>query len=176
MERQFHGFDFEKRIIEEKGLTPSKGYTSKWDAFNGNTPVSIKCEKFGTDVEMADYFRNAAVDTDFEMYVGFWDETSGDVVEVHHLLIPADYWHSLFSEEFSEKFHSLLDNITNDHADDARWKAEISALKKEWKAKTPNVIRPRFKRDHKTQKRIQCAINNSDFYNIFVRRFSVGNN
>ena len=30
--------------------------------------------------------------------------------------------------------------------------------------KTSNLVRPRFKRDHKSQKRIQCAINNKDFY------------
>lgn len=74
-----------------------------------------------------------------------------------------------------EKFKTLLSSITNNRKDDERWKNEINLLKKEWKNSTPNLIRPRFKRDHKKQKRIQCAINNKDFYNYFIPKYEVKN-
>ena len=67
----------------------------------------------------------------------------------------------------------LLNNITNDVSDDLKWKKEITVLRTEWKNKTTNLIRPRFKRDHKKQKRIQCAINNKDFYNYFIKKYEV---
>lgn len=49
----------------------------------------------------------------------------------------------------------------------------ISDLKAEYKKLTPNLVRPRFKRDHKKQKRIQCAINNKDFYSYFVAKYGI---
>ena len=58
--------------------------------------------------------------------------------------------------------------------DDALWKQQITLLRKEWSEKTPNLVRPRFKRDHKKQKRVQCAINNKDFYNYFIKRYQIG--
>ena len=73
----------------------------------------------------------------------------------------------------------MIDNITNKHEDDIKWKEWMKEGKRLWKLKTPNLIRPRFKRDHKTQKRIQCAINYTDFIDYFVKLFEViinGNN
>jgi hypothetical protein len=73
----------------------------------------------------------------------------------------------------NKKFKNLLNNITNDKKDDEKWKTQITQLTKEYKILTPNLVRPRFKRDHKKQKRIQCAINNKDFYNYFVVKYEV---
>ena len=74
----------------------------------------------------------------------------------------------MFPSHFIEDFQSLLDNITNSHDDDEKWKAMTKQARKNWQNETSNLVRPRFKRDHKTQKRIQCAINNGDFYKYFV--------
>lgn len=49
----------------------------------------------------------------------------------------------------------------------------IKAQKARWQKETNNLIRPRFKRDHKNQKRIQCAINNKDFYKYFIPNYGV---
>ena len=70
-----------------------------------------------------------------------------------------------FNQELLKEFESFLKGITNDYSDDIKWKKQITLFKEEWQLKTPNFIRPRFKRDHKKQKRIQCAINNKDFHN-----------
>ena len=56
-------------------------------------------------------------------------------------------------------------------SDDEKWKEGRIALTDKWKEQTTNLIRPRFKRDHKTQKRMQCAINYSDFYEYFIPKY-----
>lgn len=58
MERQKHGFSFEQQCKDKYGIVLSNEYTSKWDGELNGLPISIKTEKFGSDVEMADFFRN----------------------------------------------------------------------------------------------------------------------
>ena len=67
----------------------------------------------------------------------------------------------------------MLNNITNDKKDDEKWRKMMQEQKARWKNETSNYIRPRFKRDHKTQKRIQCAINYKDFYAYFVPKYRI---
>lgn len=138
-----------------------------------NIPVSIKLEKYGSDIELADYFRNSRKTEDFYLFVGFWEGQKDNIVEEHILYINGNEWHELFNEEFNQKFQDLLTNITNSYEDDAKWRKNIGTLRTEWRNKTPNLIRPRFKRDHGSQKRIQCAINNRDFYNYFIKKYGI---
>lgn len=173
MERQEHGFKFEQLCREKYNLILSKDYTSRFDGILNGLPVSIKCEKLGSDIELADYFRNSQITEDFYMIVGFWEGSKDNIVEIHLLQINGYEFHKLFDLSFNARFHELLNNITNDYTDDTKWKTSITLLKKEWKMATPNLIRPRFKRDHKNQKRIQCAINNKDFYEYFIERYEI---
>lgn len=87
------------------------------------------------------------------MIVGFWEETKDNICESYLLKINGEAWKNLFNDfsYFEKKFRDLLNNITNDVSDDLKWKKEITALRTEWKNKTVNLIRPRFKRDHKKQ-------------------------
>ena len=55
--------------------------------------------------------------------------------------------------------------------DDEKWTEGRKILSAKWEEQTSNLIRPRFKRDHKTQKRMQCAINYTDFYNYFIPKY-----
>jgi hypothetical protein len=172
-ERQKHGFAYQKYIVEKYNIIEDEKYTAEWDGFFNKIPVSIKVQKKGTDIELADYFRNASKTEDFYLFVGFWENEKENIVEEYILFIPYQEYNLLFNQEFFSKFKSLLENISNSKEDDAKWSKEIKKLKKEWKEKTPNLIRPRFKRDHKKQKRIQCAINNKDFFNHFLKRYEV---
>jgi hypothetical protein len=174
-ERQKHGFEYQSYIVEKYGIVEDPNYTAEWDGFLNGIPVSVKSQKRGSDIELADYFRNAKKREDFYLFVGFWEGEKNNIVDEYVLFIPHREYSLLFHEDFTLKFKNLLENITNSREDDTKWKAQISELKKEWKDKTPNLIRPRFKRDHKTQKRIQCAINNKDFFNHFVKRYEVKN-
>lgn len=107
------------------------------------------------------------------MLVGFWKDQKDNIVEEHLLKIKGNEYHQMFSENYTDRLHNLLDNITNDKSDDAKWKEQITSIRNDWKNDTPNLIRLRFKRDHKSQKRIQCAINNKDFYNYFIPNYEV---
>lgn len=173
MERQNHGFKFEKSIMEKYNIIPSTDYTAKWDGFLDDVPVSIKVEQYGSDIELADFRRNATNTEDFYLIVGFWEGQKDNIVDIQVLYISGDEWHELFPSHFIEDFQSLLDNITNSHDDDEKWKAMTKQARKNWQKETSNLVRPRFKRDHKTQKRIQCAINNGDFYKYFVPKYGV---
>lgn len=173
MERQNHGFKFEKSIMEDYNIIPSIDYTAKWDGFLDGVPVSIKVEQYGSDIELADFRRNATNTEDFYLIVGFWEGQKDNIVDIQVLYISGDEWHELFPSHFIEDFQSLLDNITNSHDDDEKWKTITRQARKNWQNETSNLVRPRFKRDHKTQKRIQCAINNGDFYKYFVPKYGV---
>lgn len=173
MERQKHGFSFEQEIIQKYNLTPSTNYTEKWDGYYNTIPVSIKTEKLGSDIELADFRRNANNQDSFYLIVGFWEGNYSNIVETKILFINGKEWHNLFPNEFIDIFQNCLDSVSNDKNDDEKWKALIKDAKNQWQHSTKNLIRPRFKRDHKKQKRIQCAINNKDFYNYFIPKYGV---
>jgi hypothetical protein len=174
-ERQSGGFKYQAEVISRFGLEKVKGYTAHWDAYYKGIPVSIKHEKKKSDVEMADFFRQSEVEEDFFLVCGFWEGTKDNIVEEYILYIPAKDWTKNFDKSFSPRFKQLLEEITNDKSDDKKWRTQIKSLKKEWESMTSNLIRPRFKRDHKKQKRIQCAINNGDFYTHFIPLYEVKN-
>lgn len=71
-ERQMHGFAYENSVIERFNLIKENSYTAIWDAkTSNNIPVSIKYEKLGSDIELADLFRNETEKSeDFYMIVG----------------------------------------------------------------------------------------------------------
>lgn len=172
MERQQHGFDFEQLVAGIWGIELSNQYTSKWDGRMNGFPVSIKLEKYKSDVELGDYFRNAATEEDFYLIVGFWQDEPDNIIEFHILFIDGTEWHTLFPNIFSNSFSNLLAAISNEKSDDDLWREQITILKQQWVNSTNNLIRPRFKRDHKKQKRVQCAINNKDFYRHFLPKYS----
>ena len=122
---------------------------------------------------MADIFRNMNISSDFYLIVGFWENDKTNIIKEYVLYIDHKDYEELFNFNMIEKFKNLLNNISNDKSDDVKWKSQITYLINVCKYTTPNLIRPRFKRDHKSQKRIQCAINNKDFYNYFLNKYEV---
>jgi hypothetical protein len=179
-ERQKHGFDFQDYIINKYSLTEYKGidhYTHQWDAYYNEIPVSIKHIKYKSEIDLADFFRNSKINKDFIMIVGFYKNNNFEEDDIHILNINGDDWSKLFNsssdpdflDKYTIKLKDLLDTITNHKDDDSKWKSQIKILKKEWSNNTPNIVRPRFKRDHKVQKRIQCAINYNDFIQHFKK-------
>jgi len=170
-ERQLHGFTYQKDIIARYNLIDDKEYIGEWDAYYHDIPVSIKTEKYKTDIEMADIYRQYNINCDFILQVGFWKGNKNHIVEEHTLLIKANEYHQLFDKNILEEYKILLKEITNSHDDDTKWKKAINNLRSKWEKNTSNLIRPRPKRDHKEQKRIQCAINNKDFYRVYLPKY-----
>lgn len=175
-ERQKHGFDFENFVKEKYNIVscPEGHYTYKWDGMLNGYPVSIKTAKNKTDVGMASFVRNAENIEDFYLIVGFWEEDKNNIVAIETLFINGNEWHQLFDEAIVQECQQFLLEITNDSSDDEKWQEGCQLLKNKWQEATNNLIRPRFKRDHTKQKRMQCAINYNDFYNYFIPKYQKG--
>lgn len=172
---QGHGFDNELRIVTQHDLLHMKDdYTAPWDAYTKGedpVPVSIKTKSARGAVEMGDFFRNASKTEDFFLSVSFWQDKTDNIVSEHILYLPIDYWSKQFPKHLNIQIKDLLDNITNDYADDIRWKAGCLRIHEAW-TKTGSVIRLAPKRDHKSQKRMQCVIPYTNFLSM-ARRYEV---
>jgi hypothetical protein len=187
-ERQLHGFLFETIEIEKRNITKwsdylnkypntiSDGiYTSTWDAidenqvgvnFNGR-PVQIKCIKLGGSVELGDIFRNANKNENFDLIVGFWKTSKSNIVDIY--LVKVDYkkWNNLFTYDKYDEWRDWITNkVSNAYSYDAQWKLECKKYKEDWGIS--RIIQPKFKRDHKTQRRIQCGISYRNFIKYFI--------
>lgn len=176
MERNYHGFAFEKYIIERFHLIKNNSYTAKWDGFINDIPVSIKHIKKNNAIDLGDLFRQASIVEEFFLIVGFYNNSQdfdNDDIYILHFF-PYD-WHLYFMDlkDFEEKFKKSLDSVSNDKADDVKW----TALRKEcinfWKNNTSGYISVNGKRDHKKQKRWQCSINKTNFFKIFIPKYTI---
>lgn len=176
MERQWHGFKFQDYVKEKYGVNLSTEYTGKWDGKWCNYPVSIKHIKKGNAVDLADVFRQASISEDFFMFVDFYEtETVSESDELYILFIPAKSWNSYFMplDKFEAKFKDVLKSVTNDKKDDNKWKALREECVKYWKQNTTGHITLNGKRDHKTQKRWQCSINQTNFKKEFIPKYRI---
>lgn len=171
-ERQIHGFIFENNYIKENSLIKENNYTAPFDAYDSkNQPYQIKTIKKGSSIDMGDFFINSKKEEDFFLIVSFWDKEKDNIVETHKLFIPCKEWNSLFYFDDKDEMKNWISNkVSNSYEYDEQWKKE----REQWKKKFGNrKIALRFKRDHKSQRRIQCAINNSVFYSYFLKEFKV---
>jgi hypothetical protein len=158
--RQQHGFDFESEIITKFGLTKSTSYTAEYDAFeHDQTPVSVKYIKQNSSIDLGDYFRNADKKCNFILYLGIWKYENNKKKNLIRYKFEIDYlkWNQMFYFEHSLSMKTELKHITNLRSDDANWKSYCSKYQKLWKQE-PRKCSLHFKRDHKSQKRIQCGI------------------
>lgn len=170
-ERQAHGFKYEKKTLDKFGLTKCKNYISEYDALCGNICIQIKCIKYGCAVELGDYFRNKNKNKDFILIIGFWKGDKSNIVEeVIYVVQHENFVNNLVCKN-DDQIKAEMKLITNLHADDKRWKEFRVKYTKEWKSYN-NCIDIRFKRDHKTQKRIQCAISWNNYNTWFKNTFT----
>jgi hypothetical protein len=168
-ERQAHGFNYQKKIVEREILTESVGYTDKWDAYNSNLKrnVSIKCISKKGSIDFGDFKRQTMVDEDFILYVGFWQSKKDNVVEEYKVYITAEKWKSYLGDiTIIQEMLDEMSTISNDKSDDSKWKQ----FRLKWKERYGNsIISLRFKRDHKKQKRIQCGISRNNFLEVILK-------
>jgi hypothetical protein len=171
-ERQVHGFLYEKKCFADFPWWTSNSdkYTDKWDGYDTELqkPVSIKCIQKGASVEFGDMFRMASINEDWILQVGFWEGKKTNIVEEYTIEIDKDDWQCLISDvEVFKKTKKEMDDISNDYSDDEKWNKFRLKYKKLW---GESILQPRFKRDHKKQKRIQCGIT----YNNLKEYFNLG--
>ena len=165
MERQVHGLLYGGQIVEEYELQESGVYTSRWDAYCDDIPCSIKSIKHGSAIDMGDINRQRSVDRDFLFFIGFWRGDKSNLVEEHVLYVPVGFWRAQFPDECASIIDPkvVFDGISNDRADDAKWKDRTRRYRKMWR-EHEGAVAVRYKRDHKSQRRIQCAIKRRSFY------------
>jgi hypothetical protein len=171
-ERQKHGLDYEQYIIQKYNLIKSNNYTSFYDAYTykNDIPVQIKCIKSGCAIEMGSYLRNKSKIQDFILVIGFWESVKNNIVKEHVMYID----HRTFTKNLTFTDDKIMfdemDNISNLISDDTRWTEFRKRYQEKWK-KSNNILDIRFKRDHKQQKRIQCAISYNNFNKQFINMF-----
>lgn len=168
-ERQSHGFIFEQTIIDEYGYQKASGYTDKWDCFtNEGKPIQIKLIKKGSSIDLGDIFRNADVDFNFKLIVGFWEGKKDNVVDVYFIDVDYTKWLELFKFDYYDELNDWIKNkVSNSYDYDNQWKKECKHYKTLWGRK--RIVQPRFKRDHKKQRRIQSGISYKNFINKIVK-------
>jgi len=158
--RQKHGKDYELGIIKEYGMEPT-GHTDKWDAHYRGYPVQIKFAQRGKSaIELADYFKYKHMKEDsFIIILGIWsDETTHAEIRRYCWMISLEEWIPLFEcpAELDTDIKTGLASITNLRADDERWDEMRKGWRRQWGINRPVNLAP--KRDHKSQKRMQCTI------------------
>lgn len=187
--RQNHGFINEKKVIEREKLKKwedfakenpilsagQQDYTSIWDAIDENVktsgkygymPVQIKTIQSGAAVELGDIFRNSKKDEVFRLIVEFYQKNDkSKILEIVDVVVDPKKWYAHFNfPDYAEWKRWIRNDVSNCYSFDKTWKTQREEKKREWKIKNPNsLVTPTFKRDHKTQKRIQCSINNANF-------------
>ena len=168
MARQGHGFTFEKDVIKRYGLMEAVQYTSRIDALTEEgIPVQIKLTKMCGEICLGSFQRNREIDTDFILYLGFWEGTNKNVVKEISLKISVEKWKQLLELENEKEMIEEFDGFSNNEEDDKRFKEFRKKIMNGWGGR---LVMLRFKRDHKKQKRIQLAIPNrhiEEFTSLF---------
>lgn len=173
MERQYPGIQIEHAIISRLNLKKAEGYTDKFDAFSNvdSTPFQIKSKKVKklsfnkkVKIEFGGFDRLKKTEN-FVVIIENYQMVNNSVFEIDSFEFLVDYkkWNALIDDDAISLLHksNVFDGISNDHSDDAIWKKRRSSLKKEYIKNYPAMAQyfmPRFKRDHKNQKRVQVGV------------------
>jgi len=172
-ERQSHGFTYQEVFCRQNELIEVAEYTAPYDAYSKNkeTYWSIKTMGKGSGIDFGDVFIRSKANNDFFLQVGVWENEKTNFVEEHTLLIPVDDWKSWFNYDLLPELHRWInDEVLNDRSYNDTWKQKRLEFSERW-GDLP--IRLNFKRDSKTQKRIQCSINNSYFYDVMIPQYKI---
>lgn len=171
--RQIHGFLYEDYVINKYSLVKSQNYTSKFDAYTlTHIPVQIKCIKKGSSIDMGDYYRNITIISSFYLVVGYWHVSKTNIVseKIHYIDIDVYKKYMYKNTQLILDMKSEMKLISNSKNDDNKWREFVKKYKKLHGKDA--LLQPRFKRDHKSQKRIQCAINRKYYQTTFCKLFT----
>jgi hypothetical protein len=167
--RQAHGFKSENRQIYEFNFLKTKS-GHKWDGYTkSGIPISMKCIGDKNAICLGKMKRNQDIDEDFIFIVEYWTGKNKDIIKRHILFIDHTVYTKLcYFDKLDEFEFDMKHNITNSIEDDPKWKIMMANYQNCYPSQ--NLISMAPKRDHKTQKRIQCTIphrNKQSFYNLF---------
>jgi hypothetical protein len=172
MERQGHGFEYQQKMCERHNLLSDENYTGMWDAHREDgISCIVKTFKENSELPLSDIFNNAARDKDFYLMYGVWRGKKSNIVEEKVIFIDIEKWKELFEWEHYEELNYWIKNlVSNSYSYDKTWKSEMKVWKERWGM--DRLVQPRFKRDHKKQRRIQSAVayKNLDIFLNYVKK------
>lgn len=181
--------------IDEENI---KTHYSTFTTFRHWMPWSIKVKQLEKDVEMGDFTRvcqmcNSMFNYGFKYFmfnVAFWEDSSTkDITEEYFVVISKEKWEYYVGEFFVSSFYNemleeLADFGQKGEVENERvrvnsyskienekfitWSEYMKYYQK--KANDMNCLFDlRFKRDSKSQKRIQCSISYNNFINVILK-------
>jgi hypothetical protein len=183
VEVQAHGFSFEKWVRDRFFSGYQGTYMQKWDVppdrnvdasvpekFH-NLPVSIKTAKLGSPIGLGDVLRQRQIDHAFLMIVGFWEQRTATekwIVDIGSAAFDSAAWQKLWGQLTLEEILGIDKAVKNlnEHYSIVRAKAQQWKMKPAVQTSTL-VINPKI--DSKTQRRIQCSLPYTTFWNFAGR-------
>ena len=172
MERQVHGFDYQEEMCVRHNLLSDKNYTGVWDAYKADrTPCVVKLFKEHSELPLSDIFNNAERDKDFYFIYGVWKGKKSNIVEEKVIFIDIKKWKESFDwKHYDELKHWIKNLVSNSYSYDKVWRSEMKVWKDRWGR--DRLVQPRFKRDHKKQRRIQSSVayKNLDMFLEYVKK------
>jgi len=167
MERQKHGFLYEEKI-KNKFELEEREYTDKWDLNDKNgIKWVIKTFKKDSELPLSDIFINNGRDEDFIIQIGIWEKEKTNIIEEFNIFVDLKKWKKQFEFKHYEKLKNWITNeVKNTYEYDEKWEKEVTDWKKIWGEE--RIVQPRFKRDHKKQRRIQSAVSYKNLH-IFLK-------
>tara|TARA_Y100000114_G_scaffold66331_1_gene60815 strand:- start:978 stop:1541 length:564 start_codon:yes stop_codon:yes gene_type:complete len=167
-ERQKHGFKFESQVINDLNLTPETSYTAEWDAYDSNdTPISIKCIAStgtidcGSVVRMFKHFKSPG----WDMILG--RHANKVLKAVYRYSFTKEVCDALIGDLTLEDVQTFDRNIKSFKQG---YHTEARKYAKDWKAEYKSktgllTVQPKI--DSKTQRRVQCGINQTALSKLF---------
>lgn len=180
-EVQLHGFDFENWIKRTFFADFTVSYSHKWDIpaeFNTleivpeefrHLPVSIKTCKNHSPIGFGDALRQFKNEENFLLIVGFWEQSGANknFVAVEAVKITANLWKNLFAPLTEDNLRLLDSIIKNKETQYTEARKSAKEIKKSF-APTKMILNPKI--DSKSQRRLQCSLPFSIFWNDFVKK------
>jgi len=172
-ERQEHGFRFEDWL---KKTFFDIYYTSEWDIpkeLNPNKrggPISIKTAKWKSSIYFGDALRQFDINEDWTLIVGFWKNQGKKkkIVKITESLITKENWRGYWGSITRAEIARLDTLIKNRRKSYNVIRKEAQACKSMLKQKS-NLITLNPKIDSKAQRRLQCSIPFTKFFEHIIQ-------
>lgn len=171
VEVQRHGFDFQQWVIRSFFAPFQEHYTAKWDVPSESNssqavpdalralPVSIKTCKNGSPVGFGDALRQFALDEDFLLIVGFWEQAGPfkNYIATEAVKVTVAQWRRLLDPITANALHEL-DVMIKDRTLHYSKVRELARVRKSQRpfSDARMVLNPKI--DSKVQRRLQCSL------------------
>lgn len=177
------GFLFEDSAVEHFNLIPEPKHTSEWDAYTrGNKTFGVAVKHVNNKNEFIfELSRQANLGVDgFYLLIGLYNDKKNkySVDNIYLSKVRIEDWKKLIDMDIVKYLAKVERYLKHNHVDDNKWESFLSNVNKEWKKRTPNILRLRLRRfkDKTTGEstyRFQCAIRVSTFLDYFVSKQNI---